>query len=74
MMNKLLNMLKGTKVDMRVRVDELGFVTVGFSKDDYRVKKIFSTNEYSFSELTIEDRIIYALKDFLGGIKTNEEL
>lgn len=22
----------------------------------------------------IEDRIIYALKDFLGGIKTNEEL
>ena len=73
-MNKLLNMLKGTKVDMRVRVDELGFVTVGFGKDDYRVKKFFSPDEYLFSELTMEDRIIYALKDFLGGIKTNEEL
>lgn len=38
-MNKLLNMLKGTKVDMQVCVDELGFITVRFSKDNYQVKK-----------------------------------
>ena len=73
-MNKLINILKDTGVEMNIRVDERGAINVGFSKDDYRVKKFFSPNEYSFSELTIEDRIIYALKDFLGGIKTNEEL
>ena len=75
-MNKLLNMLKGTKVDMQMCVDELGFVTVRFSKDNYQVKKILDPNEYLFSELTIEDYIIYVLNyflDFLGESETNVE-
>ena len=68
-MNNLLKMLNDTGVEMSTRVDSRGVINVEFKKDDWGYRKILDPSEFIFTELTMEDRLIYELNEFLEDLK-----
>ena len=64
-MNKLLRMLKDTKVDMRVYADENRYLHVIFRKSHRSYRRIFDLDEQLNLKLDMEDLIIEELKKFL---------
>ena len=74
-MNKLINILKDTGVEMFIRVDELGAINVEFKKDDWHYRKVLSPDEYLYSRCTTpEDWFIYQLNEFLNDIKKTQTI
>ena len=67
-MNKLLKMLKDTRVDMCIFVNEFGIINAEFKKNEWHCRKAFDPETCFLSEITIEDQIIFALNDFLESL------
>ena len=73
MMNKLINMLKDTGVEMNIRVDEHGAINVEFKKDDWHYRKALSPDEYLYSRCTTpEDWFMCQLNEFLNDLKRTQ--